>query len=163
MTTEKTTEKKAQTSKKAEAKIENPFFKGFEAFKDFEAFKGFEQFKAFDGYEDFAAAAKENMDAALKSSQLFAKGAEAINAQMLAVAREAMEENLKASKAVLACKTPEALFELQNEIARTNYEKAIAETKKLTEMSVKVAEEASAPINARVNANVEVITKNLAA
>ena len=160
MATEKTTEKKAQASKKADATFENPFFKGFE---QFQTFKGFEQFPAFKGFEQFASLGKENMDAAMKASALFAKGAEVLNAQMFAVAREAIEENLKASKAAFGCKTPDEFFELQNDLARANYEKAVAETRKLTEMSVKVAEESAAPLTERVNANVEVLTKNLAA
>ena len=142
MTTEKTTEKKAQGQKKASAKPEQAFFTG---------------------YEELVGLGKENMEAAVKSGQLFAKGFEALNAVLFQVTREVVEENLKASKAIMGCKTPEDAFELQNDLVRANYERALTESRKITEMSVKLAEEASQPITQRVNAGVEVMTKNIAA
>lgn len=142
MTTEKKTQSQTQGQKKASTKPQEAFFTG---------------------YEEFAALGKENMEAAVKSGQLFAKGFEALNAVLFQVTREVVEENLKASKAIMGCKTPEDAFELQNDLVRANYERALTESRKITEMSVKLAEEASQPITQRVNASVEVMSKNIAA
>lgn len=142
MTTEKTTEKKAQSQKKTDGKAQAAFFAG---------------------YEDLIGLGKENLEAAVKSSQLFAKGAEAINATLFQAAREAVEENIKASKAIMGCKTPEEFFEVQNDVARANYEKLLVESRKVTDMTVKLAEESAQPIAERVTASVEILTKNRAA
>ena len=52
---------------------------------------------------------------------------------------------------------------MQNDLVKANYEKAMSEGRKITDMTVKLAQDASAPITKRVNVTVEKITKELAA
>ena len=52
-------------------------------------------------------------------------------------------------------KSVKEAFELQTSFAKASMEKAMAESGKMTEQSMKLAEQAFAPISARVNAAVE--------
>jgi phasin family protein len=58
-------------------------------------------------------------------------------------------------KAMTSVKSLKEAFELQSSFARTSMEKALSESGRLTEHSMKLAEQAFAPISARVNVAVE--------
>lgn len=111
------------------------------------------------GYEDYAAFSKANLDALVKSGSVFAKGAEDINKQLLAFARASFDQSVAAGRALLAAKSINEVVELQNSYAKQSLDSLVAETTKLQELSVKVANEAIAPLNARVNATVEKFAK----
>ena len=49
-------------------------------------------------------------------------------------------------------------IDIQTSFARTSFEKAIADSGKLTETSLKLAEQAYAPLTARLNVAVETFT-----
>ena len=114
-------------------------------------------------YEELAAIAKDNVDAVVLSSTIVAKGAEEAGKQVAAFTQASLEKNVAAGKAVLAVKTVRELIDLQNAYAKQSFDALVAETTKLQELSVKVTNEAFAPINARVNAAVEKLSKPIAA
>ncbi len=62
---------------------------------------------------------------------------------------------MSAFKAMTSVKSVKEALELQTSFARASMEKAVSESGKLTEHSLKLAEQAFAPISARVNAAVE--------
>ena len=140
MTTEKTADKK--TAKKTQAKTAEDFFAG---------------------YATLVELGKANMDAAMKSGAIFAQGMEELNSMVFAMTRTNVEESLKLSKTLMACKTPEEFFEVQNDVAKTSYEKALDEGRKISDITAKLAEKAGQPIAERVTASVEVLSKSIAA
>ena len=117
----------------------------------------------FTGYESFVALGKDNMDAAMKSSTIMAQGFEELSTLFFSLARANMEEGMKLSKTLMSCKTPEEFFEVQSVVAKSSYEKALDESRKISDISVKLAEKAGKPLAEQVNASVEVISKSLAA
>ena len=96
-----------------------------------------------------------NMEAVMKSSQILATGLTDMSKLMAQSARANLDETMSAFKAMTSVKSLKEAFELQTSFARTRLEKAMNESGKLTEHSLKVAEQAFAPITARVNAAVE--------
>jgi len=54
-------------------------------------------------------------------------------------------------------------MDAQAELAQSNYAKALEDSRKISDLSVKVAEAASKPITKRVNAAVEKFSKPIAA
>lgn len=118
---------------------------------------------AFKTYEQVADFNKGNVDAFMKSGAVLAKGIQDFNALWFDLARSSLEESIAASKAMLGCKTLQQVVEVQTDLARTNYDKLVAETRKLTDMSAKVAEGTMKPLAGRVNEAVEKFTKPLAA
>jgi phasin family protein len=105
--------------------------------------------------EQVAQFSQGNVEAIVKSSQIWASGWQDLSKQMAATAKANIDETMSAFKALSTVKSLKEAFDLQSSFARTSMEKAMAESGKLTEHSLKLAEQAFAPISARVNAAVE--------
>ncbi len=118
---------------------------------------------AFKTYEDISKFSKENLDATVAASTIFAKGFETIGKEWMTFTQDAMEASAQAAKALLAARTLREAVDVQTDWAKTSFDKVVAESTKLSEISVKVANEAAEPINARVNAAIEKLLKPLAA
>ncbi|MDX1710914.1 MAG: phasin family protein [Rhodovibrionaceae bacterium] len=117
----------------------------------------------FGGYDELASLNKDNMDAFVKSSNIYAKGFESLSKEMMSFAQSAMETNLATVKAFAGAKTVREVIDLQADYARSNFDKTLAESAKLTEMSVKVTNDAMEPIQGRVNVTVQKMLKPVAA
>ncbi len=118
---------------------------------------------AFKGDDDLAGFGKDNVEAVLTSGAILAKGAQDLNNVWLGLAQASVEDAGGAAKALFGCKTLPEVVEVQTGLAQAQYEKLVAESRRLSTMSAKLAENASAPITARVTVAVETFTKPLAA
>ncbi|HYG88667.1 MAG TPA: phasin family protein [Azospirillum sp.] len=114
-------------------------------------------------YEELNALTKGNVDAVVQSSTIVAKGAEEAGKQVAAFAQASLEKNVATGKAAFAVKSIRELIDLQNDYLKQSFDALITETTKLQELSVKVTNEALAPLNARMNLTVEKLAKPLAA
>lgn len=110
-------------------------------------------------YEDAAKFNKENLDAYVAASTVYAKGVESVAKTWAAFAQETFEASANVAKAVLGAKTLKEAVEIQADFAKTTFDKFVAEGTKASEASIKVANEALEPINARVNVAVEKLLK----
>ena len=110
-------------------------------------------------FEDMAAFSKENVDAFVVASTLYAKGFENVGKAWYALTQETVEASAAVAKALLGAKTLKEAVDLQTDFAKTTFDKYVAESTKLSEMSIKSANEALQPINARVNVAVEKMLK----
>ena len=115
------------------------------------------------GYEDIQGLSKETIDAFVQASTIWAKGAETISKQVMALTQNSMQSSVVTAKAILGCKTLRDVIDLQADYTRSNFDTLVAEGTKLSEMSFKVANDAIAPIQARVSEAVEKLTKPVAA
>ena len=91
-----------------------------------------------------------------------AKGMEAMTKEFFTFAQGSMEENVAVAKKMLGAKNVQELFDVSGEVAKSNFDKTLAETAKLTEMSVKVANETFQPLQSRMNVTVEKMIKSAA-
>jgi phasin family protein len=62
-------------------------------------------------------------------------------------------------KTLAEAKSPTEFFQLQSELARASFDRAVAETSKLTEQFVKLAGEAVQPLSNRASLNAERINE----
>jgi len=115
------------------------------------------------GFEDLTAITKQNVDAFVQSGTILAKGFEDISKSTAAYTQSTLENSAAASKAVLGVKTVRDLLDLQSSFAKKSFDSAVAESTKVSEISVKVANEAFQPISAQINATLGKLTKPLAA
>ncbi|MGE0719674.1 MAG: phasin family protein [Alphaproteobacteria bacterium] len=115
------------------------------------------------GYDEFNTLGKDNVDALVKASAIYAKGVEALGKEVVTYAQARVETNLAAMKAMMGARTLKEFVDLQTEFARSAFDQFVTESTKLSEIGVKVANDAFAPINARVNTVVEKMTKTAAA
>jgi phasin family protein len=105
--------------------------------------------------EQFAHFSQGNVEAFVKSSQILATGLQDLSKLFAATAKANYDESVATFKALTSVKSLKEAFDLQTSFARSSLEKAVTESGKITEHSLKVAEQALAPISARVNAAVE--------
>ncbi len=105
--------------------------------------------------EQMTSFSQGNMEALMKSHQILATGFTDLSRLFAASAKASLDETMSTFKAMASVKSVKEAFELQSGFAKASMEKAMAESGKLTEQSMKLAEQAFAPISARVNAAVE--------
>ena len=107
--------------------------------------------KAMKTAEEMVAFSKGNIEAIVKSSQIWATGMQDLSKHVAAAAKTSMEDSMAAFKALTSVKSLKDAIELQTSFARSSMEKTIAESGKLTDASVKLTEQALAPITERVS------------
>ena len=99
------------------------------------------------GVEQSQVKMKEGMDKAMKTAE-----------EMMAFGQGNIE-TMGLFKAMTSVKSLKDAMELQSSLTKSSFEKAIAEGGRLTEASVKLTEQALAPITARVTLAVEKFAK----
>lgn len=115
--------------------------------------KGMDQ--AMKTVEELVTFGRGNVEALMKSGQIWATGLQDLSKQVAATAQAQFEGTMSAFKALAGAKSMKDAFELQAMFARTTFEKTVAESGRLTESSIKLTEQALAPVTARVTLAVE--------
>lgn len=113
--------------------------------------------------KDATASSKDLFEAMQKSMNIWAKGVEQINQEAIALSQEIANKNQEAFKALIACKDINELTDVQNKLAKKNFDAIVSASTKLSEISVKVATDSFAPINDQVNKAVKKATESVAA
>ena len=102
---------------------------------------------------------KGNIEALVESGKILAAGAQDLGRTSVEDAKGAVETVTADVKKVAAVKSPTELFQLQGEIARRNFDAAIAAASKNTETFIKLANDAFAPVSTRLSLVAEKISK----
>jgi len=100
--------------------------------------------------EDLVAFNQGNVEAFMKSSQIWATGLQDLGKLFAANAQAQIEESVDTVKALTSVKSLKEAVDLQSSLAKSTVEKLVAETGKLSDASLKLAEQALAPLTARV-------------
>jgi len=109
--------------------------------------------------EEFVAFGQGNVEAIVKSSQIWVAGVQDLSKQAAVTAQAQLDETMSVFKAMTGVKSLKDLFDLQSSFARAALEKTVTESSKLTDASLKLTEQALAPITARVTTAVETFGK----
>ena len=125
----------------------------------------FEKFmpSAVKNLDEFAGLGKSNFDAFVRAGTIAAKGFEMLGQQVAAYNKGAVEANLAAAQAIFGAKNVQEFVELQTGFAREAFDRMVAETTKLSELSIQIANETAEPLNARFNETLKKMAKPLAA
>ena len=115
--------------------------------------------KAMKTAEELVSFSQGNLEAIMKSGQIWTAGVQDIGKQVAASAQASFDESMSTFKALTSVKSLKDALDLQANYARSSLEKAVTETGKLTDASLKLAEQAWAPITARVTLAVEKFAK----
>jgi hypothetical protein len=97
--------------------------------------------KAMRTSEELLAFSQANMEAFMRASKIFAAGLQDITKEVATSNKHSIEHSVS--------------VELQSSFARSSIEKAVSETNKMTDASVRLAEQAMAPLTARLTVAVE--------
>jgi phasin family protein len=109
--------------------------------------------------EDLAEITKANVEALTEAGRIAVTGARTIGQDAIASGREGIEQASAAVKTLTEAKSPTEFFQLQSELVRASFDRAVAEGSKLTEQLVKLAGEAAQPLSTRASLNAERINE----
>ena len=117
----------------------------------------------FKGYDEVASLGKDSVDAYVESTSVFAKGVEAMSKELMGFTQTTVEANVANAKALFAAKTLREVIDLQTGFSRSSFDSLVAESAKLTELSMALASDTFEPLQLRLNTAVEKMMKPLAA
>ncbi|MBV9115836.1 MAG: phasin family protein [Acetobacteraceae bacterium] len=105
--------------------------------------------------EEALAFGQGNIAALVRSGQIWAAGLQDLGKQVAATAQEQIANTMSAFKAIAGAKSVRDAIEAQAALARTTIERTVSESGRITETSLKLTEQAMAPVAARVSLAVE--------
>jgi phasin family protein len=115
--------------------------------------------KAMKTAEDMMSFGQGNIEALMKATQIYASGFQDISKHLAASSKASLEESVAFTKSLMGVKSVKEAVDLQSGFTKSSIEKAVAETSKLTDATVKLAEQAIAPLTARMSLAVETFGK----
>jgi phasin family protein len=105
--------------------------------------------------QELADITKAKVEAIVEAVKVAVDGARSISQDALARGREGAEQTADAIRSLAEAKSPTEFVQLQGELARTSFDRMVAETSKLTESMVKLAGKAFQPLSNRATANAQ--------
>jgi phasin family protein len=109
--------------------------------------------------EDFVALGQANMDAFVKSGQIWAAGVQELMKQFATTTKASFDESVSTFKAISSAKSVTEAIDLQSKFATSVVEKALAESNNMISTSIKLTEQTLAPITAHLTGAVETFGK----
>lgn len=97
------------------------------------------------GYEDFSKFGKGNLDACVDASVAVAKGIDQIGRTWLRFAEASLQSGAQAAKAMMGAKDFKEALVVQSDLAKSSIEKLVAESTKVSQMTMQVANAAMKP------------------
>ncbi len=148
---------KSKGAKSTAKSFENAYSSGKTGFES--AAKSFESFFNSKSIEDAANLSKQNLDAVLETSSLWAQGCQEISNAWMGFAQQSLQTSVNAAKELMECKTLQEAMDLQSTYARAFFEEAVNEGSRLSEISTRVANEAFSPVRDSINTAMEKVWK----
>jgi phasin family protein len=150
----------------------NKFFAGFDAVPAFAPFQSLFSDAGERGQdavrrsqkvaEEIADLTRANVEALVESGRVAAEGVRSLGQDVVASSRDGVEKAADAIRTLAEAKSPTEYLQLQSEIARTSFDRLVAESSRWTESFVKLAGEAIQPVSNRASANAERINSLVA-
>lgn len=113
--------------------------------------------------EEAAEFGRGNVEAITQAVQVYFAGMQDLGKQFAATMQNFSTHTMEGAKAITSAKSVKEMTDLQAGLARTAFEKSVADGNKLRESLTKLTEAAFAPLTARMNLATEKFAKPLAA
>lgn len=101
--------------------------------------------------QDATASAQEQFDAFQQFASSYAKGLEQWTKTCVEMTQETADEMAQSAKSLLSCKTMNEYAEAQTKFAQASFEKIMGNATKLSELSIRLANDSMQPLNEQVN------------
>ncbi len=111
------------------------------------------------GVEDAIEFNRQAFEAIVASASVAARGYGELSASWLDFTKEQIAECTACAKAVVASKSPKEAADIQADFAKAAYEKSVNAGAKISEISLKTANEMLAPIGQRMNETLDRVFK----
>jgi phasin family protein len=109
--------------------------------------------------EDFVALGQANIEALVKSGQIWTAGVQELMKQFAETAKASFDEAVATLRAISSAKSVTEAMNLQSKFSTNVAGRALAESNKLVDASIKLTEQTLAPIAARLTNTVETFDK----
>ena len=109
--------------------------------------------------DDLASFGKSNVEAFVQAGSILFHGMEELSRSMFGITQAHVETSLSVAKSLLAAKTLTEFTDLQNAYSKTAFDNAVSDATKISEIALKITNEAIEPIAQRVTATIEQISK----
>ncbi|WP_439597288.1 phasin family protein [Falsiroseomonas sp.] len=113
--------------------------------------------------EEAAEFGRGNLEAMTKATQMLTSGMQDLGKQYFAMSQAISEHAMESAKALSGVKSLKEAADIQAAFAKASLERTLSETAKLQEAAFRLAEQAGAPLAARMTLAVEKFSKPLAA
>ena len=113
--------------------------------------------------EEAAAFGRGNVEAFTKATQAYVSGVQDLSRQTMAMVQGLTDQALENAKALSGARSLKEAAEIQANLTRAAFERAVSETTKLQETALKVAEQSFAPLSARMTLAAEKFGRPIAA
>ena len=97
--------------------------------------------------------ARGNVEALVEAGRVAAEGARSLGQDVVARGRDGAEKTADAIRSLAEAKSPTEFMQLQSELAKSSFDRLVAESSRLTESLVKLAGETIQPLSNRATAN----------
>jgi phasin family protein len=105
--------------------------------------------------EQVASFSQGNVEAIMRSGQVWAAGCQAISKTIASTAQAHLDQTMSLWKALISVRSLKEAMELQASLPHTSFETAFAEAGKLTDASTKLVKETMAPITEHITLSAE--------
>jgi phasin family protein len=105
--------------------------------------------------QELADIARANVEAVVEATRLATEGVRSIGQDAVARGRDGAEQAADAIRSLAEAKSPTEFVQLQSELAKTSFDRMVAESSRWTESMVKLAGQAFQPLSNRATANAE--------
>lgn len=112
---------------------------------------------------DAAEFSRGNVEAIAQATQAYMAGVQDLSRLTLAIVQGLTEQAVEGARALSGVKTLKDAAEIQTSVARHAVERSLADTTKLQETALKVAERSFAPLTARMSQAAEKLARPIAA
>ena len=100
--------------------------------------------------EDLTEMTRANVNALIASAKAATAGVEQVMTQLTEASKKSFEDTSAMVKTLATAKTPNELMQLQSDFAKTQFDEAVSQYSKLTEMMIKLAGEVMEPVQNQV-------------
>lgn len=104
---------------------------------------------------EFSTYGRESVDAMVESGNILAKGMEALNAEVTAIAQRNFDGSVEAMKALTGVRTAKEYFEVQTDLAKSAWDNVVSDSSKINEIITAYSKDAMEPINGRMTEAME--------
>ena len=115
--------------------------------------------KAIKTTEEMVAFGQGNIEAFVRSSQILATGLQDLSKHIATTAQASLDEAVSNFKTLSSVKSLKEVVDFQATVAKSNVDKVIAESGKLSDATFKLAEQAFAPLTQRLSLVTEKFSK----
>lgn len=105
--------------------------------------------RAAKGYEDMLGWNRGALDAYVQSANTAAKCVESLNAEIMGYTKQAIEDNIAATKALLGARTVQEFFDLQSDYTKAAFDNFINRAAKMSDMLMSGTKDMLEPLSGR--------------